>query len=244
MNQEPQIRRFGPWLLFLTVLFGLTLGIARAAHRQASSAPEPRHSMGQELVKETREAAGEDSAEQFKHSSSVRFISRITGLDLEHSYWLAMATNFIVVAAIILWIGKKTFPAMFRNRTALIQKSMAEAQRASADANRRLAEIESRLSKLDVELGEMRNQADKEAAAEEKRIEAAAKEDAAKVLASVEQEVTAAVRSARRELKAYAADLAVSLAQKQIHVDAATDQTLVNEFARQLSDGQDGRRSQ
>ena len=41
-------------------------------------------------------------------------------------------------------------------------------------------------------------------------------------------------RAARRELTAYAADLAVGLAQKQIHVDAATDQALVRNFAGEL----------
>jgi len=44
-----------------------------------------------------------------------------------------------------------------------------------------------------------------------------------------------AAKAARRELKAYAADLAVSLATKQIHVDPATDQALLRNFAQQLS---------
>src|ERR1700728_1769892 len=76
--------------------------------------------------------------------------------------------------------------------------------------------------------------AEKEGAAEEARIKAAAEEDARKIVASAEQEIAAAVKAARRELTAYAADLAVGLAQKQIHVDAATDQALVRTFASQL----------
>jgi len=119
----------------------------------------------------------------------------------------------------------------------MIQKAMEEARQASAEANRRLAEIESRLSKLDVEIGEMRAAAEKEAAAEEERIKAAAEEDARKIVESVGQEVATAVRTARRELTAYAADLAVALAKKSIHIDSATDQTLVQHFARQLSNG-------
>jgi F0F1-type ATP synthase membrane subunit b/b' len=51
---------------------------------------------------------------------------------------------------------------------------------------------------------------------------------------SAQQEIAAAAKSARRELTAYAADLAVGLAQKQIHVDAATDQALVRRFAEEL----------
>ena len=63
---------------------------------------------------------------------------------------------------------------------------------------------------------------------------AAAEEDARKIVVSAEQEIAAAAKAARRQLTAYAADLAVGLARKQIHVDAATDQALVRNFAGQL----------
>lgn len=194
-------------------------------------------SPGQELIRDSREAAGEEGSAQFKHSVAVRWISQVTGLNLEESYLLLMGTNFLIIAAVIVWFSRNSLPAMFRNRTAMIQKAMEEARQASAEANRRLADIESRLSKLDVEIGEMRAAAEKEAAAEEERIKAAAEQDARRIVESVGQEVAAAVRTARRELTAYAADLSVALAKKSIHIDSATDQTLVQHFARQLSNG-------
>jgi F0F1-type ATP synthase membrane subunit b/b' len=83
----------------------------------------------------------------------------------------------------------------------------------------------------------MRALSEKEAAAEEERIKAAAAEDARRIAESARQEIEAAVKSARRELTAYAADLAVSLATKQIRVDMTADQALVRRFAQQLSDG-------
>src|ERR1700680_5253090 len=89
--------------------------------------------------------------------------------------------------------------------------------------------------KLDGEIGMMRDAAEKEGAAEESRIQAAAEEDARKIVLSAEQEVAAAVKAARRQLTAYAADLAVGLARKQIHVDAATDQALIRSFAGELT---------
>jgi hypothetical protein len=45
----------------------------------------------------------------------------------------------------------------------------------------------------------------------------------------------AAAKLAHRELKAFAADLAVSLAKKQIRVDPSTDQALMRSFTEQLS---------
>ena len=50
-----------------------------------------------------------------------------------------------------------------------------------------------------------------------------------------EQEIMAAAKLARRELKAFAADMAVTLAKKQIRVDPSTDQGLMRSFTEQLS---------
>jgi F-type H+-transporting ATPase subunit b len=243
-NQRTAERRPNLPLLFAVVVFlflSCFVVSGQAATRgavsyQRSSAPSSNQpSLSQQLVKETREAAGEDDASQFKHSPAVRLIAKLTGLNLEHAYWVCVLLNFVIIAAAIFWLSKKNLPGLFRNRTASIQKAMEEARKASDDANRRLAEIEARLSKLDSEIGGMRAAAEKEAAAEEERIRISAAEDARKIVDSAEQEITAAAKSARRELKAFAAELAVSLATKQMHVDPATDQALLRNFAQQLS---------
>ena len=181
----------------------------------------------------------EDPTAQFKHSASVRLLSRITGLSTDNAYWLAVVLNFAIVVGAIWWFSKKNLPAMFRNRTASIQKSLEEARKASEDANKRLSEIESRLSRLDQEISGMRAMSEKEAAAEEERIKAGTAEESRRIVESAQQEIAAATKAARRELTAYAADLAVTLASRQMKVDATTDQALVRRFAQQLS-GDDG----
>lgn len=208
---------------------------------QAQDASKPH--LGRQLAQESREAAGEDDTAQFKNSSSVKFVAKITGLDMEHAYWACVVLNFVIVAVAIFWFSKKNLPGMFRNRTAMIQKAMEEARQASADANRRLSEVEARLSKLGAEIAAMSAAGEKEAAAEEERIKAAAEEDARRIVAAAEHEIDAAAKSARRDLTAFAADLAVSLATKQIRVDEASDQALVGSFAAQLSGG-DSRKDQ
>ena len=205
--------------------------------QQVTAAPEQRSSSpGRQLAHESKEAAGQEKDEmaEFKQSASVRLIAKLTGFGLQQSYWLSVVTNFVVIAAVIFWAGRKYLPGMFRDRTAAIQKAMQEAQKASEEARRRLADIESRLMKLDGEIGMMRDAAEREGAAEEARIQAAAEEDARKIVAAAEQEIAAAGKAARRQLTAHAADLAVTLAQKQIRVDAATDQSLVRSFSTQL----------
>src|SRR5277367_1023972 len=142
--------------------------------QKSSDSNDHKRSLSQQLVNESRKAAGEGDEAQFKRSPSVQFVSNLTGLDLEHAYWVCVLLNFAVIAAVIVWLSKRNLPGVFRNRTIAIQKAMEEARKASEDANRRLAEIESRLSKLDSEIGGMRAAAEKEAASEEQRIKAAA----------------------------------------------------------------------
>lgn len=242
-SSQRKLLLFALCTFLLLPWFALT---GRAVAQQPAakpSHPSSRHdSLGQQLVKEAREAAGEDDQSQFKQSPSVVWVAKVTGLDLEHAYILCVILNFVVIAVAIFWASSKYLPGLFRNRTASIQKAMQEARKASEDANRRLAEIEARLSKLDAEIAAMRAQAEAEALAEEQRIKAAAAEDARKIVESAQQEIAAAAKSARRELKEYAANLAVSLVKKQIHVDAPTDHALLSHFAQQLSANDGGTR--
>jgi F-type H+-transporting ATPase subunit b len=240
MRRSPHNKRYDSLSLASSLLLcAVLLMTSVGARAQAASSPgSSKHSASNtsvELAKESREAAGEDEQAQFKHSASVQLVAKLTGVSLEHAYWLCVLLNFAVIAGTILYLSKKNLPGVFRGRTASIQKAMQEARQASEEANRRLAEIEARLSRLNAEIGGMRAAAEKEAVAEEGRIKAAAEEDARKIVESVEQEIAAAAKSARRELTAYAANLAVSLAAKQIKVDTATDQALVREFAQELS---------
>ena len=186
------------------------------------------------------EPAGEDEETQFKHSPSVQYLAKKTGLSAEQAYWASVILNFAVIAVAVIWLSKKNLPSVFRNRNAAIQRAMQEARKASEEARERLANIEARLSRLDGEIAEMRSTTEKDAAAEEQRIKAAAEEEARRVAESAGQEVAAAAKAARRELTAFAADLAVGLAAKQVKVDGPTDQALVRHFAENLNNGASG----
>ncbi len=153
-------------------------------------------------------------------------------------YWVSLAANFIFLALFFWMLLRSRLPQVFRNRTALIQKALTEAHAASAEATRRLGDIEARLSKLDVEVNEIRSAAEREAAAEEERVRVAAEEDKNKVVASAEAEIAAIARSARHDLKSFAASLAVDIASHKIKVDDDTDQALVRQFVTHL--GKDG----
>ena len=65
---------------------------------------------------------------------------------------------------------------------------------------------------------------------------AATEEEKRKIVQSAEQEIAAASNAARRDLKQYTAELAVSLAEKKIAVNEATDKILVGDFSARLAD--------
>ncbi len=209
------------------------------SNAQQASPEQPQsqggQSPGQQLAHASNEAAeGEENA-QFKHSPVVRWMSSHLGISAQAEYWVLYSIDFLLIALAIGWIWKKNIPGAFRERTASIRKTMDEAQAASADANRRLSEIEGRLARLDQEIGQMRASAEAEAAAEEQRIRAAAEDDSRKIIAAAQAEIESSGRLAQRELKAYAAELAVTLAEQKIQVDANTDRALVQKFSRELA---------
>lgn len=161
------------------------------------------------------------------------------GINHDTSFLISLLLNFSGIMLLFYLLFRSKIPQMFRNRTNSIQQAIREAQAASAEATERLKAVEARLAKLDNEVGGIRAEAEKQAAAEEARIRAAAEEDKNRVVESAKMEIDAIARNARRELKSYAATLAVDIAAKRIHVDEHSDQALVREFVDQL--GKDGR---
>jgi F-type H+-transporting ATPase subunit b len=212
--------------------------VSSAQPAEVNKAPEgaPKASVKAESNRAPEEEEEENI--QFKYSPTVRKVAKATGLTKEAVYWIFLIINFVILAGFLVWMVKKMMPNGFKPRTAEIQKGIEEARKASAEAATRLSEIEGRLAKLDTEIAEVRAAAEADFSAEEQRIKASAEEDAKHVIQAAEQEIAAAARTAQRDLKAFAAGLAVDLAEKKINVDAATDQALVRDFATQL--GKDG----
>jgi F-type H+-transporting ATPase subunit b len=213
-----------------------------SAQTSAEPAGPQQKTIGGELAEETRESTGADEEEHadLKHSTVVRFLARKMGLSVHHAHLAALGLNFAIIVVIVFWAARKFVPAMLRNRSAAIQRALEEARSASQDANRRLADIENRLRHLDVEIGQMQATAEKEADAEEGRIQKAAEEDIRKVVLAAEHEIATAAKQARRELSTHTAGLAIALARQQIKVDSNTDQVLVRTFASKLASQNDG----
>ena len=168
----------------------------------------------------------------------MRKLAQWTGLSNEKAYWLSIFLNFAILAVLLGLLLKKVLPATFKNRNQSIQKRIEEARKTSDEARERLKQVESRLSRLDVEITEMRREAEENARTEEKRSLAEGEAERRRIVTAAEQEIASVAGNARRELKAYAAELAVNLASKKIKVDKDADQSLVRDFTVEL--GKDG----
>src|SRR5579872_6169858 len=161
----------------------------------------------------------EDEEKQFKESASVKWLAKFLGMSSPTTaYWLSTLINFFAIAFLAFVLLKSNLPKAFRDRTDAIRKGMEEARKASTEAKTRLSGIEERLARLDAEIAGMQASTEKDIRAEEDRLKLAAAEESRKIEENVKTEIAAASTLARRELKQYAAELAVGLAEKKIKV--------------------------
>ena len=124
--------------------------------------------------------------------------------------------NLAVVVGLLVWVVRKPLANFYASRSESIREQLAEAQRARAEAEAKLAEIESKMSRLDQELGEMKAAAEKDAELEYKRLIEAADEESRKIVGKAKEEIEGITREAYLDLKAHAAELAVTLAGQKI----------------------------
>jgi len=125
---------------------------ADPAKKDNESASKHKGAVGQ-LIEEKRESTGEEEEDNVNltHAGPIRWLARKTGLSVHQAHLVVLSLNFAIVVVVVFWAARKYLPAIFRDRSQLIQQALEEARAASQDANRRLADIENRLRQLDVE---------------------------------------------------------------------------------------------
>jgi F-type H+-transporting ATPase subunit b len=144
--------------------------------------------------------------------------------------------NFLILAAGLGYLVKKHVPPMFRSRTTEIQKDISEAQAIKKDAEARAAAVDERVRALGAEMEQLRAQSKLEMQQEGDRIRQETARQIARHDAQAAMEIESAGKAARRELKEYAAKLALELAEQRIRarVDDRTESALVDAFVADL----------
>lgn len=144
--------------------------------------------------------------------------------------------NFAILAGGLAWLAVKYGGPYFRERTASIQSGILEATRMREEAEARAADIERRVGNLSAEVEHLRSQSKAEMAREAERVRAETASQIAKIQAQAEAEIASAAKHATRELKAYAAQLALAMAERQIaaRMDDNMQDGLAASFVRDL----------
>lgn len=144
--------------------------------------------------------------------------------------------NFVVLAGGLGYlIGKKGGP-FFAARSVKIRQDLMDSGEVRKQAEARAAEVERRLANLEAEIALLRVESGKEEEAEAGRFGRHTAAEIGKTQARAEQEIAAAGKAARLELKRYCADLAVGLAEQKIRarMTPETQDALVRGFVRDL----------
>lgn len=126
--------------------------------------------------------------------------------------------NFLILAVVLGYLIKKTVPPIFRKQSDEIQAALAEAAKVKHEAAAFAASVEMRLANLQREIESLRETAHAEMAAEGERIREETGRHLDRIRDQSSQEIELMTRGAKDELRKYAADLAVGLAQERIRV--------------------------
>jgi F-type H+-transporting ATPase subunit b len=173
--------------------------------------------------------------EQFRHSPAVQSLARHLGLSTELTAKIFEDINSAILIGAVLWGIFLFIPKMYRKRSETLARDILNARTATAEANARLAAVEERLSKLSVEIDAIRLQTEQDAVNDEKRIHASLEAEKQRLLASVDKEIEAAGSAVRRDLKKYAASLAIDRATAEMHISESDDRALIRAFEQHFS---------
>jgi F-type H+-transporting ATPase subunit b len=144
--------------------------------------------------------------------------------------------NFGILAIALGYGMAKGLPPLFRSRTKEIQQGISEAQQMKQDAERRSAEMDARLNALGADIEKFRTQSAAEMQQEGERISRETAAQIKKIEQQAAVELESVGKTARRQLKEYAAELAMGLAEERLRgrMDNATESGLVDDFVRDL----------
>jgi len=217
--------------LYFSLILLLLLGVPTAVPRLHAQVTANSASRAEQV--DTPESSNQ--LESFRHSPAVKKMAKHLGLSTELTAKIFEDINSAILIGAVLWGIFLFIPRMYRKRSETLARDVLNARTATAEAKERLAAVEERLSRLSIEIDAIRQQTERDAANDEKRIQEALEVEKQRLLASVDQEIEAAGASVRRDLKQYAASLAIDRASAELHISAADDRALIRAFGQHFS---------
>jgi F-type H+-transporting ATPase subunit b len=220
------------FFLFAILCLGGALGLPARALQAAPAEARTGAKSAPVTLDSPDEETGDDV---YRHSASVKLLARWLHVDKETAARLFEYLNFAVLAGAVLFALLKFLPKTFRANREDIQHRLVEARTATQQANDRMAAIEQRLARLDEEIAAIAKQAEKDSVEDEARIKASIETERERIVEAVSRDIAAASSAAQRDLKRFAAELAVDRATQRIALSEDDDRALVQEFSQSLA---------
>jgi len=150
--------------------------------------------------------------------------------------WLWPVVNFSLLVFILFFFARKPFSEYFKNRTALIEKSLREAREAKELAQKTLNEVKSRLKNTDGEMAEILEAARKSGEKEKEAIIAEGERLKERIIEQAKTNIEFELQKAKETIKADAALMALELAEKQIkeQLGQKEQEFLINDYIKRL----------
>ena len=144
--------------------------------------------------------------------------------------------NFVVLFGALGWYLRKPLGEFLRTRAKGIEDGLSNAREAKRIALQKSDEIQARLAQLDEEIRQFKTLANQEAEKELTRIMENARQEAQKILDLASREIEGMKKSARLELKAFVAELAVKLAEERLRTSMGPeeDKRIIEMFIKSL----------
>ncbi len=172
----------------------------------------------------------------------VKWTARTFKISVETAAAIFQLVNFLVIVLLVAVPMARVFPKIFRKRSITLGQNLQTARAATEDANARLRAVEEKLAGLDGEIKKLQAQVEQESQEDEKRVKASLTEESARIVETAEQELSVAVAQAQRNLRHFAADLAIEQAARQMTLSPEADRALIAEFIGSVADSDGGQK--
>lgn len=145
--------------------------------------------------------------------------------------------NFLVLAGGLVYFLRTPLSTYLSSRSAQIRSDLVTAAATRASAAQERASIAARMTSLPAELAALKTRGNEEIAAEQARIKAAADTERQRLVEQARLEIEQQTRAARRDLREYAATLAVDVARTRLATEMteADQSRLVDRYVAQVT---------
>jgi F0F1-type ATP synthase membrane subunit b/b' len=147
--------------------------------------------------------------------------------------------NVLIVVVLFVFLLRRPAPQFFAGRAQEIQGLLEKALKEKEEALARLKDVEEKMAHLGEEVSVIERSAQEAAEADQRRVQAEADASRDRIRKESAEEMERRIAEARRDLRVYAADLAVKMAKDLVaaQITEEDEKALQGRFLKMLEEG-------